>query len=280
MPSINEIKNQILQAKANEQQLNGLNSSSNVAIYKLWAYVVATAIWTLYQFFEVFKSEIDYKIKTQKKYSRLWFRDKALAYRHGVSLPDNSDEYDVELTDESALIVKRSAVIERELNNRKFLFIKVATEINETLAPLDAAQTQGLEQYFAKIKPAGTKIIVFTGPADDLRISVRFYYDPLLLDANGARIDGSSNEPVQDTIRQYLKNLKFNGEFTLAALEDLLQSVEGCADREAYIDSAEANYLQPPSYQNIDSSYVANSGYMQVSDQNLSIQFIPKTVQL
>lgn len=280
--TIGQIKTQILQEKANQEALAGLDSTSNVAIYQLWAYVVATAIWTLYQFYEVFKTEMDYKIKTQKKYSLLWFRDKALAYRHGVSLPENSDEYaaDEEEPNPDEFVVKRSAVIERELTNRKFLFIKVATEGDNGLAPLANDEITGLEHYFARIKPAGTKIIVFTGPADDLKLSIRFYYDPLLLDANGARIDGTDNEPVQSTIREYLENLKFNGEFTLAALEDLLQSVEGCADREAYIDNAEANYLQPPSYQTINSSYVANSGYMEVTDENLSIEFIPKTVQL
>lgn len=281
--TIENIKDQILSEKANQESLSGLDSTSNVAIYVIWAYVVATVIWSLYQFFEIFKSEIDYKIKTQKKYSKLWFRDKALAYRHGVALPENSDEYPENTLggdDNSVFIVKRSAVDELELQNRKFLFIKVATEENGNLAPLDNLQISGLEQYFARIKPAGTKIIVFTGPADDLKLNIRFYYDPLQLDSSGARIDGTDNQPVQKTIREYLENLKFNGEFTLAALEDLLQSVEGCADREAYIDNAEANYLNPPSFQTINSSYVANSGYMEVTDENLNIEFIPKTVQL
>jgi hypothetical protein len=278
--TIENIKNQILAEKLNQEALNGIDSSSNASIFRICAYVVATAIWTLYQFFNVFKDEIDYKIKTQKNYSELWFRDKALAYRHGVSLPENSDEYPEGGDDNSVFVVKRSAVKELELSNRKFLFIKVATEVGGVLAPLNDLEIAGLQQYFARIKPAGTKIIVFTGPADDLKLNIRFYYDPLLLDSNGARIDGTDNEPVQNTIREYLKNLKFNGEFTLAALEDLLQSVDGCADREAYVDNAEANYLNPPSFQTITSSYVANSGYMEVTDENLNIDFIAKTVQL
>jgi hypothetical protein len=203
-----------------------------------------------------------------------------LAYRHGEGLVPETDSYAGEPTDNTDFPVKRAAVIELELNNRKQLFIKVASEDGSELAAVSDSVKAGLTQYFAIIKPAGTKIVVFTGPADDLKLDVRFYYDPLIFDENGVRIDGSANTIVQDTIRDYLKELKFNGEFTLAALEDLLQDIEGCADREAYIDNAEANYLTPPDYQTITSSYVANSGYMQITDENLNIQFLPKTVQL
>ena len=281
VPTIAQIKAQILAEKANQDELQGLNSTSNAGIFNLFAYCAASVIWIQYMMFDTYQIELDQKIREQKKYSLLWFRERALAYRHGEGLVEETDEYATEIDENTNLPVKRAAVIELELNNRKHLFIKVATEDeNEELAPVSEAVRTGIEQYFAIIKPAGTKIIVFTGEPDDLKLKVRFFHDPLIFDENGARIDGSDNTPVQDTIRNYLKELKFNGEFTLAALEDLLQSVDGCADREAYIDEASANYLNPPDYQEITSSYVANSGYMQVTEENLDIEFIAKTVQL
>ncbi|QSS96577.1 hypothetical protein [Psychroflexus sp. ALD_RP9] len=281
--TIQGIKNQILAEKANQEALEGLNSSSNVAIYNIWAYVVATVVWTLYQFFKTYTAETDQKIREQKRYTLLWFREKALAFRYGQALQDNAEYSDDGLDAEQIAemqIVARAAVIELELGKRKNLFIKVAKESNSDLAALTPEEITSLEQYFAIIKPAGTKIIVFSDAPDQLKLDIRFFYDPLVLDSNGARIDGSNNTPVQDVINNYLTVLKFNGEFSIAALIDLLQDVEGCADREVYIDNVEANYLQPAEWQNIESSYVANSGYMRIAEEDLNIEFIPKTVQL
>lgn len=50
--------------------------------------------------------------------------------------------------------------------------------------------------------------------------------------------------------------------------------------RKVYVMRAAANYENPPNYIAIDSSYIANSGYMQITDDNLTINFIPKNVAL
>lgn len=284
VPTVNEIKEEILVKKAEYESLNGLNSTSKVAIYNLWAYVVAFIIWVQYTFFEIYQQEIDEKIRAQKVYTQLWFRDQALAYRHGHPLVRNG--YNLEYSDdgytdeeiETAMVVKRAAVIELEVTNQTFLFVKCATEVDGNLAILEEAQKQGLVDYFKRIKPAGTKLEVFSDNADDLRLTIDFYYDPLLLTETGTRIDGTNNTPVQDTIRGYLKNLRFNGEFSVAEIEDIIQNVSGCSDQEAYIKSAEYNFQSPVNWQSIDSTVVANSGYMDISDDNLTINFIAKTV--
>ena len=75
--TIAEIKNIILAEKAKHRELDGLNSPSKVAIYNLWAYVIAVVAWTQYQFFEVFKTELNEQIAAQKLYTLRWFRDAA-----------------------------------------------------------------------------------------------------------------------------------------------------------------------------------------------------------
>jgi hypothetical protein len=284
IPTVLEIKNQILEKKAEYNELDAINSSSKVAIYNLWAYVVAYVIWVQYGFFNTFKTEINEKIRAQKVYTNLWFRDNALNYRHGHPLV--RDGYVVSYSDEgytqaeiaASLVVKRAAVIELEVTNQTFLFIKCATEIEGELSILPDAQRQGIVDYFKRIKPAGTKLEVFSDNADDLRLTVDFFYDPLILTETGAKIDGTANEPAQDEIRTYLKNLRFNGEFSIAELEDLLQAVLGCSDREAYIKLAEYNFQNPVNFQAISDTVIANSGYMNITPQNLTINFIAKTV--
>lgn len=298
IPTIENIKNQILAEKANQEALEGLTSASKTSLYGLWAYIVAVAMWTMYSAWDIFSIEMDQKIREQKLYSLLWFRNMALEYRHGHPLNETTGEYsgegysDAEI--EAAQVVSRAAVIEVEINNRKHLWIKMAKTENETLVRLNDAERAGVEQYFARIKPAGTKIITFSEKPDDLKLDITFFYNPLVMDENGARIDGTDNEPVQTAINGYLKNLKFNGEFILSELVDILQNIEGCADREVYINKAEANYVDPPNWTKIESSYIANSGYMEIATlleedpeggesievSGLSIQFKPKTVQL
>lgn len=283
-PSIIEIKEQIIAKKAEFSSLDGLDSTSKLSIYNMWAYAVAYIIWLLYQFFELYQIETDQKIKAQKIYSLLWFRDKALSYRHGHPLV--KEDYDLVYSDEgyteeeiaTALVVKRAAVKEIELNNRKFLFVKCATEVDGELAKLPDTQIQGIVDYFKRIKPAGTKLEVFSDKPDDLRLEVDFYYDPLVLTGTGARIDGTKSQPVQDAIRAYLKNLSFDGEFSTAYLEDLIQAVSGCSNGEAYIRAASYNFQTPENFEVINSTVTANSGYMQILPENLTINFIAKTV--
>lgn len=296
--TIEQIKNQILQEKANQEALAGLDSSSKVSIYNLWAYIVAMCVWSLYQAMDIFRVELDQKIREQKLFSLLWFRNAALEYRHGHPLDETKGSYpgtgytDAQI--EAAKVVSRAAVIEVELNQRKHLFIKMAKEENQKLVRLSEEERSGVEQYFARIKPAGTKIVTLSDDPDELKLNITFFYNPLILDQNGARIDGSDNEPVQTAINQYLSNLKFNGEFILSELVDILQEIEGCADGEVYVNSAEANYLEPAEWKPIQSSYIANSGYMEIAEleeedpetgelipvSGLTIKFEPKTVQL
>lgn len=286
VPTIDEIKQSILAKKAEYASLDALNSTSKVAIYNLWAYIVATVIWILYQFHELYRQETDEKIKAQKIYSLLWFRDKALDYRHGHPLEKQG--YDLIYTGEGyteeqileSLVVKRAAVIELELGNRIYLFVKCATVVNGGLAKLTDGQKEGLTEYFGRIKPAGTKLEVFSEKADELKLWVDFFYDPQVLTDQGARIDGTDNEPVQKAIRNYLTNLRFNGEFSVSELQDILQALPECADREAYITMAQANFQNPAAWTLVPDFYVANSGYMSVEDQDLNIDFKPKTVLL
>lgn len=285
IPTKAEIKAQILEEKLSYSSLDELNSTSNVSIFGIIAEIVATIAWVLYSFHDLFVIEYNEKLSREKRYKLLWYRDRALEFRYGQEIIN--DEYNNDgLTDAEILamqVIKRAAVIELELNNRKNLFIKLATEdANGDLAPVSDEIKAAVEVYFSDpehgIKVAGTKIIIFTDVADDLKLDIEFFYNPLVLDENGARIDGSDNTPVQTVVRDYLKNLKFNGEFNIARLEDLLQEISGCSNREAYVRNCEANYLSPPSFQEVTDSYVANSGYMIVSEDNLSITFTAKPI--
>lgn len=283
IPTIKDIQTQIISEKNKQDVLNDLDSTSNVSIYGLWAFCVATTTWMLYSFFSLFKTELESKIREQKIYSLLWFRNAALNFRYGQAIVNGkySDQGLTAEQIENSKVIKRAAVDELELNNRISLFIKIATEdANGNLMAVPNEVLQAVKLYYGDtehgIKPAGTRVVISTGSADDLKITIDFYYNPLVLDDSGTRIDGSNNTPVQDVVRNYLKNLKFNGEFTITTLQDLLQNIDGCSNREAYIRECSANFQNPINFQPVEASYVANAGYMTITDDNLKINFIPK----
>lgn len=285
-PTIDEIKQQILDEKAEYSSLEGLDSDSKTSIYNLWAYVTAVVHWVLYQFFAKYMAEVDEKVRSQKAFNEFWYKEKALEFRYGHPLVDGghikeySDEGYTEQEILDSLVIKRAAVVEREINTRIILFIKVATENGDgELEPLTTDQLTSLESYYKTLKTSGTKIVIQSDPPDDLRLTVDFYYDPLVLTETGARIDGADNTPVQSAIRGYLKNLPFNGEFSIKELEDILQALDGCSEREAIIKSADSSFGVVVNWQPIDDFVIAESGYMTISDANLTINFKAKTVK-
>lgn len=245
---------------------------------------MAAIIWTLEQLFELHKQETASQLAAADFNSELWYRDHALKYRHGHPLVKDkyklvySDEGYTEEEIEEAMVIKRASVTPLEVNNRRSLFIKIATEVDGILVKVSDAQKQAFVDYMERTKITGTKIDVFSNDPDTLKLTINFFYDPLLLTAVGERIDGAANTPIQDAIRNYLSNLRFNGEFSKSELIDILQSVEGCSDREAYITDAQANFKTPEEFIEIDDIYIADSGYMDIIDANLTINFTPKTV--
>jgi hypothetical protein len=68
----------------------------------------------------------------------------------------------------------------------------------------------------------------------------KIFYDPLLIDSTGAYIDGSSTTPVKDAIKNYLKQLPFNGVYVPEYHNDFVEAIKGVVISE--IVSVETQY--------------------------------------
>ena len=226
--TIQEIQTLILQAKAQEPALNELNSTSKVAIWRLWVYIIAIAIWSLEKLFDQHRADIDKRLAEFKPHTARWYRSKALAFQYGFDLLPDSDTFNnqghTEEAIEASKIVKYSAVIESKNEGR--LIVKIATEQGEQLQPITDAQKQAFEAYLQEIKDAGVRLSVVNYQPDVLHLQMKIIYDPLVLDSNGQSIIHAT-KPVEETIKSYLKRLPFNGELVLAHLIDALQQAEG-----------------------------------------------------
>lgn len=226
--SIQEIQTLIYQAKTQEPALESLNSTSKVAIWRLWVYIIAVAIWSLEKIFDLHRADIDKRLAELKPHTARWYRSKALAFQYGFDLLPDSDKFNnvghTEEQIEASKIVKYSAVVESPNEGR--LIVKIAGEQGEQLQPITDAQKQAFESYLQEIKDAGVRLSVVNYQPDILHLQMKIVYDPLVLDSNGQSITNAFN-PIERTIKAYLKKLPFNGELVLAHLIDALQQAEG-----------------------------------------------------
>ena len=227
--SIQDIQQLIYAQKAQEPALESLKSTSKVAIWRLWVYIISVAIWSLEKLFDLHRTDIDKRLTELKPHTARWYRSKALAFQYGFSLSLDGDKYDdnqwfTKEQIEASKIIKYSAVVESKNEGR--LIVKIAGEQDDTLQPITDVQKQAFEAYLQEIKDAGVRLTVVNYQPDILHLQMKIVYDPLVLDSNGQSITNAT-KPVEEAIKAYLKRLPFNGELVLAHLIDALQQEEG-----------------------------------------------------
>lgn len=269
---LNEI---IADIKANEN-LAAFDFTSITAIYYRYAVVISYAIWLLEKLFDTHKAELSTALAQQKSGTLSWYRTMALAFQFGFDLLTDSDVFDnTTATDEQILnskIVKYAAVVE---GSDSRVIIKIAGEILGVLAPITAPQSEAFQAYIEEIRFAGVKTTVINYTPDKLYLTLKIFRDPLLIDANGNSIL-NGGKPIETAIKEYMKELPFNGELVLAHLVDKLQGVDGVliphivSAQSSWIDATTSGYgtAQP-----INVKTIPVSGYFEVVDFN-SIEYV------
>lgn len=243
---------------------------SAASVESILLYAIANGIYVHERIFDAHKSEVQGIIDNMKPHSLQWYANKAKDYQKGYSLPTDSDKYDnTGLTDEviaTSKIINYAAVVEQERGLR----IKVATNAGADLGAVAGGDMPGFIAYMARIKDAGVKLLITTADADALKLGLLIKYDPLVLDGDGKRLDGNGATPVQDAIRQYLKNLPFNGRLELSDLMDVLQLVDGV--KAPYVTLAQKKYGTLPftSFENME--YEPDAGYLRIYDYTNDLQ--------
>jgi hypothetical protein len=275
--TINEIKLDLLAKVAADATLGPLlTSTSNVAIFNLWCYIWAVCSWTLETLFDIFKTEVDYTIAQDKTHRPQWYVNKAKQFQYGFNLVPDQDYYDnTGIADDvvaASKIVAYAAIVEEPA-----IRMKVAKLNGNDLAPLTVPELAAFTPYVKRFKDAGVKLhgqlpaspptITSTAP-DKLRLVVRAKINALVLDNTGARRDGNSATPLLDGVKSYIKNLEFNGVFSVQKLVDKMQAVDGIDDLK--IDGIEKKYGSL-NFTTIDIDFVPDSGYLVIDD----IDFVP-----
>lgn len=273
--TITEIQEQILASVAADATLNTqLTSTSVTAIWRLWTYVVAVAIWVHESAWDQFRAALLAEIAAQKPHTLRWYRSKALAYQAGGTLQDGEDTYDnTGLTGDqvsAAQIIRYASATD----NNGQVVVKVAKDVAGVITAPTVPELAGVNAYFQDIKDAGVEVIVRGIAADRIKLTADIYYDATLLAADGSRLDGGGNTPVKDALNAFLKGLPFDGRFVKAHLTDALQQVEGVVVPE--IRTCEARRIDDPSYSSVDVFYETFSGFLKVyDDADITLNYIP-----
>ena len=95
--------------------------------------------------------------------------------------------------------------------------------------PLTGDVRTSFETYMRQVGAAGTHYLFVSETPDELRVHLHVYYDALVLDSTGARLNGGGN-PVEEAIEGYLNGLEYGGVMYASKLIDVIQQAEGVKD--------------------------------------------------
>ena len=204
-------------------------SFSAVSFESILFGIVAAAIYTLEAIFDAFRREIDTKIADSVVASIPWYHKICLEYQHGDNLVLNeaTSEYVYELIDDSKKLVKFAACRDRGGG----VYILVAKEGADGYPEaLSNDVLTAFREYINRRKPAGVITDVYSYNPDDITLSIRVQYNPILLNSDGSLITDPSVFPVEDAVNNYLASILYGGTFNRNKLIDAVQSVEGVQD--------------------------------------------------
>lgn len=199
---------------------------SKASIENILFYVFATALWAVEKLFDLHVSEVENEIEQLEPHTLLWYVNKAKAFMYGYKLITDCDYYDTsDMSDtdiEAAKVVKYAVATE----SNTVVYLKVAGEEDGSPCQLSDNEITALTSYMNSVKDAGVSIKLINDPADQMKISLKVYYDPALLANDGTSLADGDN-PVENAIISVLTNLPFNGVFRNSDLLAAVQAVDG-----------------------------------------------------
>ncbi|QTV06064.1 nucleotidyltransferase [Faecalibacter bovis] len=270
--SVEQYQNTMIAAKERNAALSGLTSTSKTSIWRLMFYCVAFAIEQLAQLFSQHRKEIDDKIAKQKTHRLAWIQGMYLNFQYGFDLIPETDQFDnSNATDDQiseSKIIKYCAV--NESDTQREVIIKIATEVEGELSPLPQEVMETIDRYTSEIKGTGVPYRIINYVPDLLRLKIRVFRDPLLIDEQGMH-RRNANFPVEDALKEFMKELPFDGALQIQDLSNKLESVTGV--ELVSVDLVQSCWVNPATsgygdWRSIDVRKVPESGYFKIENFN------------
>jgi hypothetical protein len=213
----------MIDAAAADPQLSGLANGSFTSRYGLLFYVVAVAHWIHETFFDVHRTETERLINTAPVATAAWYAKKAREFQFGDVLYEVDGVLTYPIIDPAKRIVTQAAY--KEDGSKLFLKVAKAGAQPDTLQPLAPNELAQFGGYIDRLRFAGTDIEIVSLNADRLRPYLKVYYQ-------GVYELTEFRTRLVAAIKDYLKNLPFDGTVQTIRLIDAMQRVEGFDDAE------------------------------------------------
>lgn len=231
--------------------LAALASSSKVAVWRLYMYIISVAIHYHELLFDAFKAMMEGIADAAIVGTVAWYQKQVYDFQLGVDLvyDEAKRRYVYESINPSLQIVKRCAILERPDG---IVLIKAAKLDNNMPTGLVQFEQDALVSYIKKIRFAGTRFILVSGSGDQIRVSLNVYYDPIVL-------IGTVQNAVELAINNYVSSLPFNGVLQASTLLDRVQECTGVKD--VTIVGIDSRYLTGGTWVSVGRTHVPNFGY-------------------
>lgn len=152
-------------------------SPSAASEWRLWTWVVATAIHLFEVVMDTFRKEMDEVTDRITPGTVRWYADQCRRFQNGHELlfDEQTAQLYYEREDHDARIIDVVAVTE----GLQYLSIKVA-KIDEQnkIVPLTSDELLNFSGYINAIKFAGTEVVAVSTNADKIRYDMEVFYDP------------------------------------------------------------------------------------------------------
>lgn len=199
-------------------------STSAVAEWRLWTWVVATAIYSFEVILDLFRAEMDDVADKITPGTVRWYAEMCRRFQNGHELlfDDNTAQLYYKDDDPAARVVSVVAITERAMH----LSVKVAKiDSANKVVPLSVDELYNFAGYIDVIKFAGVETTVISTTADALRYNIDIYFDPAV-PATAVRAG------VEDALEKFRSSLDFNSRLYRQRLVDAVMSVKGVVTAE------------------------------------------------
>ena len=238
-------------------------SSSGVAEWKLWVSVCATAIHVFELILDHFKKNVEENVMTSRPGTRKWYERLCFLFQNGHELA--FDEKNATLYYRMDDPVSRITAVAAVQENAGIITLRVAKKDNAgVIAPFSDIERLNFINYINESKPLGSKTVVLSTTADNVRYSVQVFYDP-----------GYSIELIKERTEKAMSDFKtdqqFGGILYPARFVDYLINVEGVVT--VKLDSFLRKGTSDENYLPVDVSAQLEAGYFNYDEENSTITY-------
>ena len=149
------------------------------------------------------------------------------------------------------------------------VYLKVAGIDDGNPAPLSESQFAALKAYINTVKDAGVSVVLRNEKADEMKVTLKVFYDPMLMNSEG--VDNNGDHIINDTIRKVVTSLPFNGVFRNT---DLLAAINALPAVEAvYVSNIQAKPYSVQQWHDVNGYDKPYSGYYSVDNENITVTY-------